>query len=282
MIQAGYRVAMLVSGAGALLIADRSGWFAAYAAMAALLAVGMLALLIGPEPMAPVSADRSVQSGRRAAVQRWLAQAVVAPFTDFANRSRWGLILLFVVGFKLGEALAGVMARPLYVAMGFSLTEMAWASNVVGFVATIIGFLAGMVICERLGLIRALLLCGLLQSAGNLAYVVQALAGHRLEYLVLCVAVENVTSAMASVALVAYLSGLCSLDFTATQYALLSSLAGVGRVLVASSGGVLADHLGWVRFFLLSTVVTLPALILLIWIGPADASEGASIHAAAE
>jgi PAT family beta-lactamase induction signal transducer AmpG len=106
----------------------------------------------------------------------------------------------------------------------------------------------------------------LLQSAGNLFYVLQAVGGHRLDYLALCVAAENLTGAMAGAALVAYLSDLCSPAFTATQYALLSSLAAVGRTMVASSGGVLADQLGWVRFFLLTTVATVPALLLLIWI----------------
>jgi PAT family beta-lactamase induction signal transducer AmpG len=277
MIQAGYRIAMLVSGAGALLIADRVGWFAAYAAMAGLLVVGLGVFLFGPEPAVPVLATSAKSARGPSAVRQWLASAVVAPFADFMQRPRWRVILLFVIGFKLGEALAGVMATPLYIAMGFSLAEIAAVSKLVGFAATIAGLFAGGVVCARLGLLRALLLCGLLQSAGNLFYVVQALEGHRLDYLALCVAVENVTSAMAAVALVAYLSGLCSPAFTATQYALLSSLAVVGRTIVASSGGMLADELGWVRFFLLSTVVTLPALILLIWIARAPAQEDSSI-----
>jgi len=109
-----------------------------------------------------------------------------------------------------------------------------------------------------------------LQSAGNLFFVLQAVGGHRLGYLALCVTAENVTGAMAGSALVGYLSSLCSPAFTATQYALLSSLAAVGRTLVASSGGILAEKLGWVPFFLLTTVATVPALVLLIWIGPHD------------
>ena len=113
---------------------------------------------------------------------------------------------------------------------------------------------------------RALIICGVLQSAGNLFYVLQAGGGHRLDYLALCVAAENLTSAMAGAALVAYLSGLCSAAFTATQYALLSSLAAVGRTLVASAGGVMATRYGWTDFFLLSTIATVPALLLLIWI----------------
>jgi len=129
-----------------------------------------------------------------------------------------------------------------------------------------VGAIIGGALTVRFGVMRALMLCGVLQSAGNLFYVLQAIGGHRLDYLALCVASENLTGAMAGAALVAYLSSLCSPAFTATQYALLSSLAAVGRTLVASSGGVLADRLGWAPFFLLTTVATVPALLLLGWI----------------
>ena len=266
MIQTGYRMAMLVSGAGALMIAARAGWFAAYAAMAVLLALSMLVFLLGPEPERPAPLRQRAQTGGWAAFHEWLATAVIGPFDDFMRRPRWLAILIFVLGYKLGEAMAGVMAMPLYVALGFSLNEIAAVSKVVGFIATVIGALVGGVVSARLGIVRALLLCGLLQSAGNLFYVLQALGGHRLEYLALCVAAENLTGAMAGAALVAYLSDLCSPAFTATQYALLSSLAAVGRTLFASSGGLIAERLGWVLFFLATTVVTLPALALLMWI----------------
>ena len=266
MIQTGYRIAMLVAGAGALMIADRAGWFAAYATMAALLAVGMLVFIFGPEPPLPAENPRAAQMSRWDALRDWLATAVVGPFKDFMLRPLWPVILLFVLGYKLGEAMAGVMAMPLYISLGFSLSQIAAVSKLVGFVATIVGALVGGIVTARLGVIRALILCGLLQSAGNLFYVLQAVGGHRLDYLALCVAAENLTGAMAGAALVAYLSDLCSPAFTATQYALLSSLSAVGRTMVASSGGVLADKLGWVPFFLLTTVATVPALILLVWI----------------
>jgi PAT family beta-lactamase induction signal transducer AmpG len=266
MIQTGYRIAMLASGAGALIVAARAGWFAAYATMAALMSVGMLVFVLGPEPAAPpASADRSRGRGLDA-VREWMAAAVVGPFADFMRRPEWLAILVFVLGYKLGEAMAGVMAMPLYIALGFSLTEIAAISKLVGFFATVIGALIGGLVTVRLGLVRALILCGVLQSAGNLFYVLQAMGGHRLDYLALCVAAENLTGAMAGAALVAYLSSLCSPAFTATQYALLSSLAAVGRTLVASTGGVLAERVGWVPFFLLTTVATLPALLLLVWI----------------
>ena len=266
MIQAGYRVAMLVSGAGTLVIAARTGWFAAYATMAALLAVGILVFLFGPEPhVTPETAVSfpGAASDRRPAFRQWLSTAVIGPFVDFMRRPIWPVILLFVLGYKLGEAMAGVMATPLYISLGFSLDEIAAMSKLVGFFATVIGALAGGVVTVRFGILRSLMVCGLLQSAGNLFYVLQVVGGHKLPYLALCVTAENVTGAMAGTALVGYLSSLCSPAFTATQYALLSSLAVVGRTMVASSSGVLAERVGWVHFFLLTTVVTLPALLLL-------------------
>ena len=200
------------------------------------------------------------------AVREWLATAVTGPFADFMRRPLWPAIVIFIVAYKLGEAMAGVMAMPLYISIGFSLNEIAAISKLVGFFATVIGAIVGGVVTSKLGVMRALILCGILQSAGNLFYVLQAVGGHRLDYLALCVAAENLTGAMAGTALIAYLSDLCSPAFTATQYALLSSLAAVGRTMVASSGGVLADKLGWVPFFMLTTVATIPALLLLAWI----------------
>jgi PAT family beta-lactamase induction signal transducer AmpG len=271
MIQTGYRIAMLVSGAGALIVAARYGWFAAYATMAALLGVGMLVFIFGPEPPPPPEAAAHIATGGWDSIRDWLATAVTGPFADFMRRPRWPAIVLFIIGYKLGEAMAGVMAMPLYISLGYSLNEIAAVSKLVGFFATVVGALIGGVVTSKLGVMRALILFGLLQSAGNLFYVLQAVGGHRLDYLALCVAAENLTGAMAGTALVAYLSGLCSPAFTATQYALLSSLAAVGRTMVASSGGVLADKLGWVPFFILTTVATIPALVLLIWIARRDA-----------
>jgi len=272
MIQTGYRIAMLVAGAGSLVIAARAGWFAAYSTMAALVGVGMLVFLFGSEPKVPLETERTAATGRQG-IRQLFATAVIGPFADFMRRPLWPVILIFIVGYKLGEALAGVMATPLYISLGFSLQEIAAVSKLVGFFATVTGALVGGVVTARFGFRGSLILCGILQSAGNLFYVLQAVGGHRLGYLALCVTAENVTGAMAGTALVGYLSSLCSPAFTATQYALLSSLASVGRTLVASSGGLLAEKLGWVRFFLLTTLATVPALVLLIWIGPRPSRE---------
>ena len=267
MIQTGYRIAMLASGAGALVIAARYGWFVAYLSMAMLLLCGAIVFLLSPEPAPRAGAAEPLALPAAAkSIRSWLKTAVAAPFEDFAARPMWLAILIFILGYKLGEAMAGVMAMPLYVSLGFSLDQIAAVSKLAGFFATIAGALIGGVITARLGFMRSLLVCGLLLSAGNLFYVLQAIGGRHVGYLALCVTAENLTGAMAGAALVAYLSSLCSQQFTATQYALLSSLAAVRRNLVASGAGVMAQALGWAEFFLLTTVATLPALLLLLWI----------------
>jgi PAT family beta-lactamase induction signal transducer AmpG len=186
------------------------------------------------------------------------------------KRPIWPLILICIFGYKLGEAMAGVMSTPLYISLGFSLPEIATASKIFGSFSIVIGALLGGAVTIRYGIRRSLILCGVLQSIGNLFFVLQAMEGHRIGYLVLCVTAENLTGAMAGTALITYLSSLCSPAFTATQFALLSSLASLGRTVVGSSGGALSLKIGWMWFFVLTSVVALPAVILFIWIGPRD------------
>jgi PAT family beta-lactamase induction signal transducer AmpG len=268
MIQSGYRIAMLVSGAGSLFIAAYVGWFAAYATMAVLLGVGVLVFLLGPEPKVLIETS-SAESGRQA-IRHAFSTAVVGPFRDFMQRPLWPVILIAIFGYKLGEAMAGVMSTPLYISLGFSLPEIATASKIFGFFSIVTGALIGGVVTTRFGIRRSLILCGILQSIGNLFFVLQAVGGHKVGYLALCVTAENITGAMAGTALVTYLSSLCSPAFTATQYALLAALASLGRTVVASSGGVLSERIGWVWFFVITSVVALPAVALIAWIGPRD------------
>ncbi|MGB7266890.1 MAG: MFS transporter [Terracidiphilus sp.] len=272
MIQSGYRIAMLVSGAGGLFIAAYAGWFAAYATMAALLGVGLLVFLLGSEPKVSAETSHAEGSGWQA-IRQSFSTAVIGPFRDFMNRPLWPVILIAIFGYKMGEAMAGVMSTPLYISLGFSLPEIAAASKVFGFFSIVTGALLGGVVTTRFGIRRSLILCGILQSVGNLFFVLQAVGGHRIGYLALCVTAENLTGAMAGTALVTYLSSLCSPAFTGTQYALLASLASVGRTVVASSGGILSEKIGWVWFFVLTSVVALPAIMLFIWIGPRDDRE---------
>jgi MFS transporter, PAT family, beta-lactamase induction signal transducer AmpG len=269
MIQSGYRIGMLVAGAGGLFIAAYAGWFAAYATMAALLGVGLLVFLVGPEPNVQVETSRVGGSGWQT-IRHAFSTAVIGPFRDFMHRPLWPVILIAIFGYKMGEAMAGVMSTPLYISLGFSLPEIATASKIFGFFSIVIGALIGGVVTTRYGIRRSLILCGILQSIGNLFFVLQAVGGHHIGYLALCVTAENLTGAMAGTALITWLSSLCSPAFTATQFALLSSLASLSRTVVASSGGVLSEKIGWVNFFLITSFVGLPALLLILWIGPRD------------
>jgi len=269
MIQSGYRIGMLASGAGGLFIAAYAGWFAAYATMAALVGVGLLVFLFGPEPK--VYRETSYSGTGWRAIRHAFSTAVIGPLRDFMRRPLWPVILIAIFAYKMGEGMAGVMSTPLYISLGFSLPEIAAASKVFGFFSIVAGALIGGVVTTRFGIRRSLILCGVLQSIGNLFFVLQAVGGHRIGYLALCVTAENLTGAMAGTALVTYLSSLCSPAFTATQYALLASLASLSRTVVASSGGVLSEKIGWVRFFVLTSFVGLPAILLFLWIGPRDA-----------
>jgi MFS transporter, PAT family, beta-lactamase induction signal transducer AmpG len=267
--QWGYRFGMLASGAGALYAASLGGWHVAYAIMAALMLVGMVTVWLTPEPDEAEPPEPLPGASAAARARAWIERAVAAPFADMVRRNGalpLLAILVFIVLFKFGDALAGSMANPLYVQLGFTKVEVATVAKIYGVAATLAGVALGGVMVMRLGVFASLLLCGGMQAASNLMYVAQLWAGHDLAMLALTIGAENLTGGMASAAFVAYLSGLCSRDFTATQYALLSSLATVGLNVLAASGGYLAERLGWTPFFLLSTLFCVPSLLLLLWI----------------
>jgi PAT family beta-lactamase induction signal transducer AmpG len=267
--QWGYRFGMLASGAGALYAASYGGWAFAYALMAALMLIGIATVWLTPEPAgldaeAPIAGENAAER-----LKAWLGRAVVAPFADLAGRFGTPgliLILIFTILYKFGEAVAGTMSNPLYVLLGFTKVEIATVAKIYGVGATLAGVAAGGILVARLGVLRALLVSGILQMLSNLMYVVQVWAGHDVPVLALTIGVENLTNGMGSAAFVAYLSGLCSVAFTATQYALLTSLAAFGASFLSASGGFLADQLGWTPFFLLTTLACLPGLALLVWI----------------
>ena len=272
MIQMGYRIGLLIAGAGALYLADAFGWHVAYAVMALLLGIGIATILANAEPAA---GPRHGHPARASPIARWARDHVLAPFADFMTRGHWLAILLFVVLYKLGDAVAGVMANPLYIGLGFSLSEIASVSKVFGFFATLVGAFLGGLMVTRLGLFRSLLICGVAQAASNLMYALQAAVGHDIGILALTIATENVTGGMGSAALVAYLSGLCSRGYTATQYALLSSFATVGRTLISSLSGILAERLGWIGFFGAATFLGVPGLLALLWLMQRERREAA-------
>jgi PAT family beta-lactamase induction signal transducer AmpG len=260
--QWGYRFGLIAAGAGALYAAAFGGWAFSYALMAALMSVGMVTVWLTPEPEVGASA-RAIQPGANS-VLGWLHDAVVAPLADFFTRPLWAEIVMFIVLYKFGDALAAVMANPLYVSLHFTESEVANVSKIFGVLMTLVGVSVGGVIVPRLGLYPSLLICGVLQNVSTLMYAALALAGHDVSMLALSIAAENVTGGMGSAAFVAYLSRLCNVSFTATQYALLSSLSAVGRTVLAASGGWLADRVDWVPFFIIATIAGLPALLVLL------------------
>ncbi|GAB6041796.1 AmpG family muropeptide MFS transporter [Endothiovibrio diazotrophicus] len=279
MIVLGYRIGMLVSGAGALYAASFFGWHTTYFAMAALMVVGMVTVLLNPEPRVHESRESREQQARVSAflarrpdlpprlgtALAWIHGAVIAPFAEFMGRRGWLLVLAFILLYKFGDALAGVMSNPFYVELGFTKIEIANISKAFGLAATIIGGILGGLMVSRFGILKSLLYCGLLQAVSNLMFAILAMAGHDLGLLTATIAIENLSGGMGTAAFVAYLSSLCNVAYTATQYALLSSFMAFGRTLLSSGGGWLADRLDWVSFFVLTTFAALPGLLLLIW-----------------
>jgi PAT family beta-lactamase induction signal transducer AmpG len=255
----GYRIAMIAGNAGVLLLVGRLEWSGAYLVMAALIGVGIVTCLLMPEP---------VEASSRAAtgVLDWLRLAVIGPLIEFARRDAWLVVLAFVVLFKLGEALAGIMTAPFYRSLGFSREEVAGVSTVFGTAVTLAGVAVGGLVVHRLGIYSALIVTGILQMASNFMYVALAYAGHDLPMLFLQVGIEGFTDGLADAAFVAYLSSLTNIAFTATQYALLSSLATVPLRTLGASGGWLAEALGWPLFFSLTAAAALPALFIALWL----------------
>ena len=246
---------MLVAGAGALYIAQFADWHVAYRAMAAFVVVGIAGMAIAPEPAIMLVPSTSVR--------QWLDKAVAKPFADFTTRPRWPLILAFVVLYKLAPVLALGLTSPFYKAMGFSKAEIASVTKLFGLAATIAGGFAGAWLVARIGLWRSLLACGIAQAVALYAFCWLSIAGHALSILVFAIGLENATGAMAATAFGTYIAALCNKRFTATQFALLTSLAALtGETLNAQTGYVVAV-VGWPSFFLLTPLLALPGLALL-------------------
>ena len=264
--QWGYRIGMLASGAGAFDAAAYGGWHFAYRVMAGLMAVGLVTVLLTREPAVPAAAPVVGGGPLFDQAAAWARQAIVAPFGDFMRRRGWVAIIAFIVLYKCGEALAGTMANPLYQGMGFTKLEVGNIGKIVSFAASLSGVALGGALVARLGLYGALMLGGVLQMLSNLLYIALLLAGHNDAMLALSIFGENFTGGLASAAFVAYLSGLCSLAFTATQYALFSSIAAVPVRVLSAPAGWLVDRLDWIPFFLVATAACVPSLILLLWL----------------
>lgn len=251
----GYRIAMLVSGGLALILADGwLGWMGTYWLMAALMLVGVVTVWAAEEPAAPPRAPHT------------LGQAVREPLEEFFGRDGAWLLLVLIVLYKLGDAFAGSLSTA-FLLRGpeFSLTEVGLVNKWLGVGATILGALAGGALMARLRLYRALLLFGVLQAVTNLGYMALALAGKSYVLMIGAVAAENLCGGMGTAAFVALLMAMCDRRHSATQYALLSALAALGRVYVGPAAGEMAKIFGWPEFFLFTFLVALPGVAMLVW-----------------
>jgi MFS transporter, PAT family, beta-lactamase induction signal transducer AmpG len=250
----GYRVAMLVSGALALILSEYLGWRATYMLMALIMSIGVVAVWLGPEPEDPGSPPTSMK------------EAVEGPFKEFFSRTGvWSLLALIVL-YKLGDAFAGSLTTTFLIrGVNFSVGEVGAINKGMGLASTIIGALFGGVLMARLRLFKALLIFGILQAVSNLSFMVLALVGKSYPLMIFTIAFENLAGGMGTAAFVAFLMVLCNHSYTATQFALLSALASLGRVFVGPLSGVLVDGMGWAVFFFTTFLFALPGLVLL-WV----------------
>jgi MFS transporter, PAT family, beta-lactamase induction signal transducer AmpG len=248
----GYRIAMLVSGALALIFSERIGWRNTYLLMACLMAVGIATTVFGPEPEVRVTPPKSLQ------------EAVIGPLKDFFSRRAAGALLLLIVLYKLGDAYAGTLTTAFLIrGVGFSPTEVGTINKGFGLISLIAGAMFGGTLMVRLGLYRSLLIFGILQAISNLSFMVLSWVGKSYAMLVFTVGFENVCGGMGTSAFVALLMAMCDHRYTATQYALLSSLAALGRIFVAPTSGYVVESVGWGVFFFFTAVTALPGLWML-------------------
>ncbi len=265
----GYRIGMLVSGAGALYLATSYSWNVTYLVMGAMVLVGVLTTLLAKEPENYSLRNEetfAANKSRSDAYIQWVKEAVIDPLHEFIKRPGWVPILLFVMFYKFGDSLAGVMSTPFFYDLGFTKIEIANVSKIYGTAATFIGLALGGWLMAATGLYKTLWVCGFLQLGSNLMFALQAVAGNDVSVLAATVGIENLAGGMGTAAFVAYLSSLCNVSYTATQYALLSSFMATARIWFSSPGGWLAENVGWIEFFLLTTVAAVPGLMLLWWL----------------
>ncbi len=249
----GYRVAMLISGAFALILADRIGWKETYFVMAAVMMAGVITTLLAKEPDHQITSPPS------------LNEAVWGPLKDFFSRDNAVAMLLLIVLYKLGDAYAGTLTTAFLIrGAGFSPTEVGTINKGLGLVALILGALFGGTIMVKLKMYRALLFFGVLQAVSNLSFMLLAWVGKSYAMMVFAVAFENFSGGMGTSALVALLMAMCNKRYSATQYALLSSLAALGRIFVSPTSGFLVESVGWAAFFFITTLTAIPGLWMVL------------------
>ncbi|MGE8494548.1 AmpG family muropeptide MFS transporter [Comamonas sp.] len=269
--QTGYRIAMIWAGAGVLwLVAlglqegagdyQRQAWGFAYMVMAASMLVGVVTVLLSPEPAAkPMTPARNAS--------QWLQEALVAPFADFIGRYGWHavLILALIAIYRISDVVMGIMANPFYVDMGYTEAEVASVSKIFGVIMTLVGAFIGGVISMRIGVMRVLMLGAVLSAGSNLLFAWLATRGHDLAGLIAVVSADNLAGGIASAAFIAYLSSLTNVNYSATQYALFSSMMMLLPKWIAGFSGVYVDHFGYAQFFVSTALLGLPVLVL-VWL----------------
>ncbi len=267
----GYRIALLVTGSAALVLADRLPWPTVYLLISLLMVVGILATLWAPEPVLEAPPPRSMR------------EAVVEPFLDFFRRTGpvWGLVILFfIIFYQLPDRFGQNMATPFLLQIGFSQTEVGAIQGGIGLFATILGVLVGGAVIAAIGINRSVWIFAVFQILSNLAYYWIASVGAIRSVLVVAIILENVSGGLVTAVFVAYLMSLCSKRFSATQFALLSSLMAAARDIIVAPAGRIAEITGWPTYFLLTLAIGLPALLLLPWVVPwnAERPRGAAEH----
>ena len=269
--QTGYRLAMIWAGAGVLWVAARASgadetayqhtaWQTAYLVMAASMSLGVLTVLLSPEP-----AQRDMPPARNA--REWLQSALVEPFAEFIRRYRWqaALILGLIAVYRISDVVMGIMANPFYVDMGYTKDEVAAVTKVFGVIMTLLGAFIGGVLSMRLGVMRILMLGAVLSALTNLLFAWLATRGHDLTALVWVISADNLASGIASAAFIAYLSSLTNINYSATQYALFSSMMLLAPKWLAGFSGVYVDAHGYEAFFTSTALLGAPVL-LLVWL----------------
>lgn len=251
----GYRIAWLVSSSLALILSDYIGWKNTYLLMAGVMGVGIIATLFGPEPE-----EKVIPPGT-------MKEAVWGPMYDYFSRDSALLLLFLIVLYKLGDAYAGALTTAFLIkGVGFSVSEVGTINKGFGFASLIVGAVFGGALMVRLKLFRSLVIFGILQAISNLSFMVLAWVGKSYGMLVFAVAFENLTGGMGTAAFVSLLMAMCNHRYTATQYALLSSLAALGRIFISPTSGFLVESIGWASFFFITFLTALPGLGLLWWL----------------
>lgn len=264
--QVGYRLGIVVAGAGALFIAEFVSWQVAYQAMALAMSVGIVTVLLIGEPEQAARRGRDTAESITARLADWFTDAFVGPFIEFFRRNgRWALVLLVFIGFyRVTDMVLGVMANPFYIEIGFSLLEIGSITKLFGIVVTLAGAAFGGIAVARYGLGGPLVVGAVLLAVTNLFFAGMALYGPELWFLVLTISADNLAAGFTGTVFIAYLSGLTNVNYTATQYALFSSLMTLPGKLISGFSGFIVESIDWFSFFIYASAMGIPGIILAV------------------